>query len=70
MKDLYDRTVRIENKILQTRLKLVKICEHEFDNAKEKKNTNLTEFYLIESPQLRDAFYGGRTEPMKLLKTF
>jgi len=34
------------------------------------KSTKLTEFDLTESPKLRDAFCEGRTEPIKLLKTF
>ena len=70
MKELCDNTVRIENQVLQTGLKLVKIWEHDFDNNKDMKSTKLTEFYLIEPPKLRDAFYRGRTEPIKLLKNF
>ena len=47
MNELYENTVRIENQILQTGLKLVKIWEHEFDNNKDMKNTKLNEFDLI-----------------------
>ena len=70
MKDLYENTVNIENKIKQTGLNLVQIWEHEFDNNKDMKNIILDEVDLIEPPKLRDAFYGGRTEPIKLLKNF
>jgi hypothetical protein len=34
------------------------------------KSTHLNEHDLVEPPKLRDALYGGRTEPIKLLKNF
>jgi len=66
--DLYNTTTRIDNLIRSSGFNLVTIWEHDFDNDKDMKTTNLNECDLVEPPRLRDAFYGGRTEPMKLLK--
>lgn len=70
MKDLYETTIKIENLIRSSGLNLVTIWEHDFDNDNDMKSTKLTEYDLVEPPRLRDAFYGGRTEPIKLLKNF
>lgn len=37
--------------------------EHEFDSNKLMKNT-------VEPPKIRDCFYGGRCEPVKLIYDF
>jgi len=49
---------------------LITIWEHDFDKNKELKATTLEEFDLVEPPKLRDGFYGGRCEPIKLIYDF
>jgi len=70
MHDLYKTISYIDNVIRSTGFNVVTIWEHDFDNDKDMKATNLNEYDLVEPPRLRDAFYGGRTEPIKLLKNF
>jgi hypothetical protein len=70
MKDLYKTTMDNDNLIRSAGFNLVTIWEHDFDNDKDMKNTQLNEYDLTEPPRLRDAFYGGRCEPVKLLKNF
>ena len=69
MKQLYDITIRNET-ALKTKYNLVTIWEHEFDNDKEMSKIKLNEDELIEPPKIRDCFYGGRTEPTKLIHNF
>ena len=49
---------------------VITIWEHEFDGDKNLKSVTLEEFDLVEPPKLRDAFYGGRCEPVKLIYDF
>ena len=70
MRQLYERTIRINN-LLKTKCNLVTIWEHEFDKNKKMSKINLNDLNdLIESPKLRNSFYGGRTEPTKLMNNF
>src|SRR5271155_795862 len=47
------------------------IWEHEFfDNNKEMQNTKLHEKDLVEPPKIRNSFFGGQCEPIKLLYDF
>ena len=70
MSELQTKTAEIDKSIMDAGYKLVTICEHDFDNNKDMKNTTLTEYDLIESPKIRDSFFGGRTEPFKLIYDF
>ena len=70
MTQLYQRTAQIDHIIRSAGFNLVTIWEHDFENIKEMKLINLNEFDLVEPVKLRDAFYGRRTEPFKLLKNF
>ena len=71
MKYLFDRTSRIDQTIITHGYNLVTIWEHVFDKNVEMKNTKLTEYDLVEPPKIREnAFYGGRTEPFKLIYDF
>ena len=70
MSQLYQRTAQIDHIIRSAGFNLVTIWEHDFENNKEIKSIKLNEFDLVEPVKLRDAFYGGRTEPFKLLKNF
>jgi hypothetical protein len=67
---LYQKTKMLENAIVNSGYNLVTIWEHEFDKNKEMKQTSLSEYDLVEPPKVRDAFFGGRTEPFKLIKEF
>jgi hypothetical protein len=66
MSDLYDATLKHEEAI-KNKYELVTIWEHEFDSNKDMTSITLSEYDLIEPPKYRDAFYGGRTEPFKLI---
>jgi hypothetical protein len=70
MKYLLKRTESIEKAIKAAGYRIVTIWEHEFDNNKEMKNTTLEEYDLVEPPKIRDCFYGGRCEPVKLIQDF
>jgi len=70
MHDLYKTISYIDNVIKSFGFNLVTIWEHDFDNDQDITATNLNEYDLVQPPRLRDAFYGGRTEPIKLLKIF
>jgi G:T-mismatch repair DNA endonuclease (very short patch repair protein) len=67
MYKLYEKTCRIDKAIREAGYNLETIWEHEFDNNAEMKNTSLSEYDLIEPPNIRDSFFGGRCEPIKLL---
>jgi len=67
MNDLYNTTIHIDNLIRSSEFNLSTFWDHDFENDKDMKTTNLNEFDLVEPPRLRDAFYGGRMEQMKLL---
>ena len=70
MKYLNTRTNNIDNFIRSKGFNLVIIWEHEFDRNKEMKAVTLNEYDLVEPPKLREAFYGGRCEPIKLIHDF
>ena len=70
MEELHTKTVEQDEAIVAAGYKLVTICEHEFDINKDMKNITLTEYDLIEPPKIRDSFFGGRTEPFKLIYDF
>ena len=67
---LHENTLRIEDLIKSLGYNLVTMWEHEFDRNKDMKSIKLLERDLIEPPRIRDAFYGGRCEPVKLLHNF
>ena len=67
---LYNRTKYIEDNLKSAGYKLVIIWEHDFDKNSLMKNITLTEYELIEPPKIRDSFYGGRCEPIKLIYDF
>jgi len=67
MKYLNERTMTIDNALWYY---FITIWEHDFDKNKEPKATTLEEFDLVEPPKLRDGFYGGRCEPIKLIHDF
>jgi len=67
MKYLYEGTMTIDNALRSAVCNLITIWEHEFDKHEEMKATTLEEFDLAEPPKLRDGFYGGRCEPIKLI---
>ena len=70
MKYLYNRTMDIDSFLRKSGYKVITIWEHEFDKDKNLKDVTLEEFDLVEPPKLRDAFYGGRCEPVKLIYDF
>ena len=70
MYQLYKNTERINQAIAAAGYNIKTIWEHEFDNNKEMKNTKLHEKDLVEPPKIRDSFFGGRCEPIKLLYDF
>src|SRR5260221_60716 len=69
MSQLYETTMKIDE-LIKTKCNLVTIWEHDFDKNKEMYKINLSEDDLIEPPKIRDVFYGGRTEPTKLIYNF
>lgn len=70
MKDLYINTQKIETLIKKAGFNLITIWEHEFDNNKDMKSISLDEYDLVEPAKIREAFFGGRTEPFKLIYNF
>ena len=70
MHQLFEGTTRINGVILKAGYNLVTIWEHDFDSSKDMKNTILCERDLVEPPKIRDSFFGGRCEPIKLLHNF
>ena len=66
---LYNKTTRIDS-LMRTTFNLVTIWEHEFDNNKDMGKIILNQDDLVEPPKIRDCFYGGRTEPTKLIYNF
>ena len=70
MSELHAKTMEQDKAITDAGYKLVTICEHDFDNNKDMKNITLNEYDLIEPPKIRDSFFGGRTEPFKLIYDF
>jgi hypothetical protein len=69
MSDLYVATLKHEESI-KNKYELVTIWEHEFDNNKDMTSITLSECDMIEPCKYRDAVYGGRTEPFKLIYDF
>ena len=67
MYKLYENTMKIEKAIKEAGYKLETIWEQDFDNNTEIKNISLSEYDLVEPPNIRDSFHGGRCEPIKLL---
>src|SRR3989442_1559255 len=70
MYKLYDNTKRIDDAIKKAGYNLVTIWEHEFDSNMEMKNISLSEYDLVEPLSIRESFFGGRCEPIKLLHDF
>ena len=70
MYKLYENTLKIDTYIKEAGYNLETIWEHDFDSNKEMKGTILNVKDLVEPPQIRDAFFGGRCEPIKLLYNF
>ena len=60
----------IEKAFIDSGFKVITIWEHEFDADKEMKNTALDEYDLVEPPKIRECFYRGRCEPVKLIYDF
>ena len=69
MKPLYDKTTRIDN-LINTKYNLVIIWEHEFDKNKDMSKIHFNSDDLVEPLKIRDCFYGGRTEPTKLIHNY
>jgi len=70
MKYLYKRTKSIEKVLQDEGFTIVTIWEHDFDRNKEMRATAIDEYDLVETPKIRDCFYGGRCEPVKLIYDF
>jgi G:T-mismatch repair DNA endonuclease (very short patch repair protein) len=70
MEELHSKTAEQDRDIIAAGYKLVTICEYDFDTNTAMKNVTLTEYDLIEPPKIRDSFFGGRTEPFKLIHDF
>jgi ribosomal protein S20 len=69
MKDLYNQTLKISNEIMKE-YKLIEIWECDFKKDKEIKKFEKTWNREVITPlNPRDAFYGGRTNAIKLLYT-
>src|SRR5271156_5284302 len=70
MGELYNKTLMINNEIEEVGYKLVTVWECEFKSTYPKKvlKMSIDDYVGILKP--RDAFYGGRTEPTKLLYDF
>ncbi|GFT84279.1 DNA_pol_B_2 domain-containing protein [Trichonephila clavipes] len=70
MKDLYEKTQKINKKILDAGYELFQIWECDFDNDKEIKKYIKKEWKreFVTPLNPRDAFYGGRCEPTTLNK--
>jgi len=64
---LYEKTIKIDKAIKEAGYNLETIWEHEFDKNKEMKSISVGEYDLIEPPKIRESFFGGRCEPIKLL---
>ncbi len=67
---LFENTKRIDQAIKDAGYSLEIIWEHDFDSNKEIKNTTLNFRDIVEPPKIRDSFFGGRCEPIKLLHNF
>ena len=70
MHNLYENTISIDAKIKEAGYNLITIWEHAFDSNKEMKNMILNVKDLVEPPKIRDSFFGGRCESIKLLHNF
>ena len=70
MYELYEKTLRIDKILKEAGYNLETMWEHDFDTSKEMKQMTLDEYDLVEPPNIRDSFYGGRCEPIKLLHDF
>ena len=70
MYKLLEKTNRIDQAIRDARYNLETIWEHDFDDNKEMKYTILNFKDMVEPPKIRDSFFGGRCEPIKLLHNF
>jgi G:T-mismatch repair DNA endonuclease (very short patch repair protein) len=70
MKYLNTRTASIDDYLRSQGFNLETIWEHDFDRSKEMKAVTLDEYDLVQPPKLREAFYGGRCEPIKLIQDF
>ncbi|XP_050505309.1 uncharacterized protein LOC126883691 [Diabrotica virgifera virgifera] len=64
MSDLYEKTVRRSTQIKEAGYNLVEIWEREWLKSKECKNAPLP--HIFEPLKPRDAFFGGRTNAIKL----
>src|SRR6476661_6859128 len=67
---LFEKTKRIDEAIREAGYNLETIWEHDFDGNKEMKHTILNFKDMVEPPKIRDSFFGGRCEPIKLLHNF
>ena len=70
MYKLLENTTRIDNSIKNAGYNLETIWEHEFDSNKDMKSVTLDTRDLVEPPKIRDCFFGGRCEPIRLLHNF
>ena len=70
MEHLRDRTESIDFDLILAGYNPKSIWEHEFDSDPEMKNIQLDEYDLVEPVKARDGFFGGRTEPFKLIYDF
>ena len=66
---LYNKTHDIDNTLRKV-CNLNTIWEHEFDKNIAMTSIKLNNDDLVEPPKIRDCFYGGRTEPTKLIYNF
>jgi hypothetical protein len=70
MYKLFENTTKIDDAIKNAGYNLETIWEHEFDSNKDMKRITLDTRDLVEPPKIRDSFFGGRCEPIKLLHNF
>ena len=70
MYKLYENTEKINSAIKNAGYNLELIWEHDFDKNKKMRNVAVDEYDLVEPMNIRDSFYGGRCEPIKLMHNF
>ena len=66
---LHTNTLKI-GELLKTKLNLGTIWEHDFGNNKDMRTMTLEDYDVIIPPNIRNAFFGGRTKSFNLIYDF